>query len=79
MPRFACGLMRCTAWASTCAVECRRIDRPSALSTSDGLDRVIGRDDGREVLQVAVDAQSDDGAVGEQGEAVGGIGHVRRG
>jgi hypothetical protein len=60
-------------------VEWRRIDRPSALSTSDRLDRVIGRDDGREVLQVAVDAQSDDGAVGEQGEAVGGIGHVRRG
>ena len=44
-----------------------------------GLDRVIGRDDRREVFQVAVDAQSDDGAVGEQGEAVGGIGHVRRG
>ncbi len=44
-----------------------------------GLDRVIGRDDGGEVLQVAVDAQSDDGTVGEQGEAVGGIGHVRRG
>jgi hypothetical protein len=36
MPRFACGLMRCTAWASTCAVECRRIDEPSALSTVTG-------------------------------------------
>ena len=44
-----------------------------------GLDRVALGDDGGEVFQLAVHAQSDDGAVGEQGETVGGIGHVRRG
>jgi hypothetical protein len=52
---------------------------PVGAVDRDRLDDVGRRDDGREVLQLAVDAQRDDGAVGEQGEAVGGIGHVRRG
>ncbi|WP_454262388.1 hypothetical protein [Pseudoxanthomonas mexicana] len=45
----------------------------------DGLHRVLGRDHGCEVFQVAVHAQGDHGAVGEQREAVGGVGHVSHG
>jgi hypothetical protein len=45
---------------------------PVGAVDRDRLDDVGRRDDGREVLQLAVDAQRDDGAVGEQGEAVGG-------
>src|SRR3954471_14901169 len=36
MPSRALGLTSCTAWASTCAVECRNTSRPSSLSTPTG-------------------------------------------
>ena len=36
MPSFASGNSCCTAWASTCAVEWRRIDRPSGLPARTG-------------------------------------------
>ena len=36
MPSVASGNSCCTAWASTCAVEWRRIDRPSGLPACTG-------------------------------------------
>ena len=70
-------MMRCTACASTWAAEWRRIARPSGLSIVTGSTASVSVDPRREVFQLAVDAQRDDGAIGEEGEAVGGIGHVR--
>ena len=51
---------------------------PSGLSIVTGSTASVSRDGRREVFQLAVHAQGDDGAIGEEGEAVGGIGHVRR-
>ncbi len=39
MPSFVSGNSSCTAWASTCAVECRRMARPSGLSMPTGCTR----------------------------------------
>ncbi len=43
-----------------------------------GLHRVLGGHNRREIPQRAVDPQGHDRAIGEEGETVGGIGHVRR-
>src|ERR1700754_3397732 len=37
MPSFACGNRSCTAWASTCAVECRMTLRPSSVLPATGI------------------------------------------
>ena len=44
----------------------------------DRFDGIRRGDCRREVFQLAVHAQRDDGSIGEQGESVGGIGHIRR-
>ena len=51
---------------------------PSGLSIVTGSTASVVGDRRREVFQLAVHAQGDDGAIGEEGESVGGIGHVRR-
>ena len=51
---------------------------PSGLSIVTGSTASVVVDGRREVFQLAVHAQGDDGAIGEEGEAVGGVGHVRR-
>ncbi len=37
MPSLASGNMSCTAWASTCAAECRMTLRPSSVSAATGV------------------------------------------
>ena len=67
MPSLAAGLTSCTAWASTCAAECRSTARPSgesmvtASTTSPVGDRQV------QVPQLAVHPHDDDvAALGEQ-------------
>ena len=67
MPSFASGNRSWTAWASTCAVECRRMSRPSALSIATGCDLVAVAQLVRQVAQGAADPGCDHvGSVGEQ-------------
>ena len=70
MPSLASGNSSCTAWAMTCAVEWRRMSRPSSEEISTGSTSSPSRDLVREVLQLAGHAGGDDGALA--GEEVGG-------
>ena len=69
-------MIRCTACASTCAVGVAQDAEPVGAVDRHRLDGIRRLDHRREVFQLAVHAQGDDGAVGEQGEAVGGERHV---
>ena len=53
MPSRVPGNSSCTAWASTCAVECRMTARPSALAAGDRLHLGVGVRGPVQVLEVA--------------------------
>ena len=72
MPSFASGLTACTACASTCAVEWRRMREAVGRVDRDRLDDVGVGDRRGEVLELAVDAHGDNGSLSvRELEAVG--------
>ena len=64
MPSLASGCSCCTAWASTCAAECRITLRPSSVSARDRLDVDVGVRGPGEVAQRAVGVADDDDGLG---------------
>ena len=60
MPSRAFGLISCTAWASTCAAECRSTARPSGSSMVTASTTAPSASGEVQVAQLAVDADDDD-------------------